>query len=141
MTENEVLAVKTYAEGAYPQMKSEKASDFVWVDMLSPYDLNTAMVSLQTYIKSGNRFPPTVADIIKGCGEAQKNQDEEFIAYLDNLGMFREAGEDDEVSRWNKDNREQKARNWLAHPLREKAWPEWFRLLYTAFREKKLLLK
>lgn len=127
MTVQEVMLIKKYAEGAYPQLKQDEGNDLVWIDMLSPYELLGIKTTLQNYIRKGNKFPPTIADLISGYEMLLNSFDEDIINRMIQDNVF-------EGDEWNKPKNIEKARAWLSHPLKERVMPDWFREMYLRYK-------
>lgn len=135
MTQQEILILKRYAEGAYPSMKQDKGSDAVWADMLAPYDYQGMMNSLKSHIRSGNRYQPTLAELISGYSVAEKNMDSEIIEQMERDGVFNDSeGTDEDIASWNRRNRVEKAKAWLSHPMRDSIIPGWFKAVYERYK-------
>lgn len=135
MNGQEVVLLRKYAEGAYPQMKQDAGSDAVWTDMLSQYEYFGVMQALKNYIRTGNRFPPTLAELISGYEQVLSSFDADIVEMMAKDGVFDDdITKDPEIKAWNRANREQKTRTWLAHPLRELMWPDWLKDLYGEYQ-------
>lgn len=65
MTTKQAITIKTYCEGAYPNMKKDQTADLVWIDMLKTYQYNGMMQAIKKYINSGNVYSPTIAVLIQ----------------------------------------------------------------------------
>ena len=81
MNDGQALAIKTYCEGAYPNMKKDSNADLVWIDMLKDYEYNGILMSVKKHILSGNKFAPSLAEIIKGY-EMILTSNNEKLVYL-----------------------------------------------------------
>ena len=125
MTVQEVMLIKKYAEGAYPQMKQDEGNDLVWIDMFSPYEFLGIKTALQNHIRSGNKFPPTIAELIKGYEVLLDTFHEDILNRMIQDNVF-------EGDEWNKSKNIEKARAWLSHPM--KVMPDWFKTIYLQYR-------
>ena len=124
MTKEEVLAIRKYAEGAYPQMKSEQGFDAVWFDILADYSFNGIMQSLKERIKSGNKYPPSIAELIGGYKDIITAHDALFVKWLESTGYFDDSNEDVEIAQMNKRHRREKTETFLQRP---DIMPEWLK--------------
>ena len=86
MNGQEVVLLRKYAEGAYPQMKQDAGSDVVWTDMLSSYEYFGVLQALKNYIKSGNRFAPTLAELIAGYQQVLSSFDADIVELMAQIG-------------------------------------------------------
>jgi len=135
MNLQDIIALRKYAEGAYPQMKLSETSDAVWFDMMASYQLNGMMEALKTYIRSGNTYPPTVADLINGYETIISGFDSDIVEKMAREGVFDDSkGCDSEIADWNRTNRKNKALAWLSSPNRDRFMPLWFATLYDLYR-------
>ena len=125
MRSEEILNIKKYVEGAYPNLKKDPDADIIWLDMLKDYNYLGVLEAVRNYIKSGNKYPPTLAEIIKGYEVVLDKHQEEVLTRMVNSGMFDDPnGADPEIAAWNKENRIDKARYWMS--LEKPSWPGWF---------------
>lgn len=137
MNIQEVIALRKYAEGAYPQMKSTDTIDAVWLDMLQPYQPLGMMMALKSYIKTGNPYPPGVGELIKGYEKIVSGLDSDIIEKMDKEGIFDDPKETDrEIAEWNRANRKSRATAWLSLWNREKVIPSWFWEIYDQYRQR-----
>lgn len=84
MNEKQALAIKQYCEGAYPNMKKDDSTDLVWIDMLQSYDFNGIMQSVKKHIYSGNKFAPSLAELIKGYELILNENNERLVEMVAN---------------------------------------------------------
>jgi hypothetical protein len=88
MTTKQVLAIKTYCEGAYPNMKKDSTADLVWIDMLKTYQYEGIMKAVKTYILSGNPYSPTIAVLIQNYGIELTSHNEKLVSMVaEELGI------------------------------------------------------
>lgn len=129
MNSEEIIMAKKYVEGAYPQMQNkdkDNGADIVWLDMLKKYPKEGVIASIKAYIESGNPYPPTLADIIKGYKAELDSHKTEILSQMISDGFFDDPETTDmEIAEWNKDKRIDKAKYWLT--LDSKTWPQFFR--------------
>ena len=79
MDNSQALTIKAYCEGAYPNMKKDDTYDVVWFDMLKDYQYQGIMQSVKKYIMAGNKFPPTIAELIQGYETLLTDQNEKLV--------------------------------------------------------------
>jgi len=134
---DQVLAIKRFAEGAYPQMKNDGGSDAVWIEMLSTYDFGGMMQTLKNHINGGNKYPPSIAELIGGYKNAVSEYDSKFVEWLEKTGKLADAeGTDAEIAALSLRHRKEKAVAIMSHPLRDSIMPGWFAAWYAEYRAK-----
>ncbi len=142
MTAQELNQIRAYIKGAYPNFKDDENDDIVWFDLLQGYQYQGIMQALKSYIKSGNRFAPTVAELIKGYETILDDFNSDIIERMTRDGVFddpycvemidgRLIETEPEVRRWNREKRITKAKNWL----QAKSMPDWFKDKYDSYRK------
>ncbi len=142
MNAKEILLIKDYLKGAYPILKDSDNSNTVWADMLSGYEYLGVLQALKNHIRSGNKYAPTIAELISGyelildgfnsdiidkMTRAREFDDQESVKLHDG----RVIAIDPEVSAWNRNNRIEKAKNWLALGI----MPDWFRTKFEQYKK------
>jgi hypothetical protein len=134
MTTQEALTIRKYAEGAYPQLKSNDGSDLVWVDLLAEYGALGIMKVLKDYIKTGNKFPPTVSELINKYQTVIPDFEESVLQLMLESGEFDDQVGHDEIRLQNRNNRVKKMREWISRgymPDCEKATYERYKDMLT----------
>jgi hypothetical protein len=136
MTDEQVVAIKKYVEGAYPMMKSNDDSDLVWFDLLQDQEYYGILQSIKNYIRAGNKFPPTVSEIIKGYSLIIMEFNDEVLRLMDEDGFFNDPpGGEIEVALWNKQNRKRKALVWMSRDYPKENIPRWFKEEYQKYEQ------
>jgi len=109
--------VKAYVEGAYSR-PSDKKADVVWIDYLAALDYETCIKAIKTHIKSGNAYPPSLADIQRIYDETRIETNGEMIELvllaMAKDGTLDDADKESEVAQWNRSQRIRKIREWLS---------------------------
>ena len=141
MTLEELTQLRAYIKGAYPASKDEESDDVVWFDLLHDYDYAGCLQTVKNYIKAGNRFAPTVAELISGYETTLDGFNDDLLERMARDGVFddldcvevkgREIETEPEVRRWNRDKRIIKAKIWL----QAKSMPSWFKEKYDSYRK------
>ncbi|NCC19098.1 MAG: hypothetical protein EOM29_09190 [Bacteroidia bacterium] len=129
----EIVILKEFIKSAYPSYKDESAtSDAVWYEMLHDEDYQGAMMAVKKYIREGNKFPPTLAELIKGCEGVVLEFNNAVLQAMDKDGYF---SDDGEYSDWNYENRKRKAMMWISKDYPKESVPEWFTKDYRKYEE------
>ena len=73
MSEQEFVSVITRLKGAYANFNflSTKESVLAWREEIIDYDFKTVVDAVRGFIRNSS-YPPTIADIIKGCSKEAK---------------------------------------------------------------------
>ena len=123
MTIKEVITLRTFIKESYPYSKLENESgDDVWYVLLKDYKFKNVYEALIDYIKEGNKFAPSIAELISLSKTKEKIFLNEVVQYMDEQGYF-----DDkkvlnaEVAMWNKESRIKKTMSFIERD----AVPEW----------------
>lgn len=136
MTKQEYAQIKAYVLGAFPQMKNNDFSDAVWYDFLKEEEYYGILQSVKNYIKQGNKFPPTVGEVVNGYELIVQDFNNEVLRLMEESGYFDDAEETDyEVAAWNKKNRKRKAFIWLSNSFPKEAIPDWFKNDYHEYEK------
>jgi hypothetical protein len=114
MTTQEVMTIRKYAEGAFPQLKSNDGSDMVWVDLLAPFGYLGIMKVLREYILMGNKFPPTVGELISKYQTVLPPIEEAIVQLMLEHGEFDDSNGDDDIRLWNRQKRLANMREWIS---------------------------
>jgi len=126
MKQSETLLVKKYVESAYART-SDQSADAVWADFLAELDYGTCIQAVKAHIKSGNQYPPSLADIQRGYDLLVKSNEtllaDTVVALLAKDGLLDDERGEDDVKAWNKQKRIEKVKTWLASGF----YPEWLR--------------
>jgi hypothetical protein len=135
MTNREVIQIKEYIKGAFANMKESDFSDVVWYDLLKDEEYYGILQSVKNYIRAGNKFPPSIGEIIKGYELIIQDFANDILQEMDDDGYFDDPEQTEtEIALWNKKNRKRKAFLW-AEDL-SKA-PEWFKNDYSSYMQKR----
>jgi hypothetical protein len=141
MTELEIISIKKYVKGAYPNMKDTEISNIVWIDLLQDEEYYGILQSVKNYIKDGNKFPPTVGEVIKGYNLIINKFRDDILNKMEDDGVFDDPDSTDiEIAMWNKKNRKRKTLIWSANLSKA---PEWFVKIYKSYEtnQKALVFK
>jgi hypothetical protein len=127
MTREQVLSIKKYVEGAYQTLKSDIDNDLVWIDMLKDQEYYGILESAKKYIRAGNKFAPTIGDLINGyeivVDEFNKRV---FMAMLVDGYFADKVSEDKEMRDWNTEKRTKQTKIWLSKGYPKEHIPQWF---------------
>jgi len=136
MTQQEVIFVKNYIKGAYPNIKDDTTSDAVWYDLLKSEEYYGILQSVKNYIRSGNKYAPTLSEIIAGYELIVLEYQNEIIQRMDKDGYFND-GETSpyEIASWNKKNRMRKANVWASRDYPKEKIPDWFKRDYQRYED------
>lgn len=115
----------------------DESSDAVWFDMLRNEDYQGIMLALKSYIRAGNKYPPSIGELLKGYDNQILEFNNAVLETMERDGYFAD-GEavDSEVARFNYDNRKRKALMWASKDYPKEHVPEWFLKDYKAYEEK-----
>ncbi|MDR4969083.1 MAG: replicative helicase loader/inhibitor [Acholeplasmataceae bacterium] len=107
MTAEEVVVIRTMINGAYPHSKLEGGTgDEVWYVLLKEYKFKPMYDALIAHIKNGNKFAPTVAELISVYKDYEIVRLNEVVRYMEKRGYFDDPeGSPEEIASWNKYNR------------------------------------
>lgn len=141
MTLEELTQLRAYIKGAYPASKDEESDDVVWFDILQGYEYLGLLQTVKRYIKAGNRYAPTVAELISGYESILEVFNDDILDKMAKDGVFddpyciemidgRSIETEPEVRRWNREKRITKAKNWV----QAKSMPAWFKEKYDSYR-------
>ena len=123
MNSKEVITIRTFIKEAYPYSKLESdTGDDVWFVLLKEYKFATVYETLIEYIKNGNKFAPSIAELIHLSKDKDTLKLNEVVAYMEEKGYF----DDEEVlsaeaAMWNKENRLRKTMSYIERGI----VPEW----------------
>jgi hypothetical protein len=133
MTFEEVVHIRNYVRGAYPQVKdSSESTDAVWFDMLKDCAYLGILASVKDYIKKGKQYPPTLAEIIKNYEVVLDSHQDDILNQMILDGVFDDPeGTNEDIADWNKENRIDKAKYWMT--LEKWQWPKWFLEIYKNY--------
>jgi hypothetical protein len=139
MTEVQVISIKKYCEAIYPMMKndSDGDSDLVWYDQLKDEEYHGTMQALKNWIKKGNKFPPSIPELIFGYDYAVLEHQAEVIRMMDYDKYFDDPkGTDEEIAAFNKKNRIRRAKMYCSIDYPKERIPEWFKKDYLKYDER-----
>jgi hypothetical protein len=142
MTKSEVIMLRNYIKGAYGYDNGGESTDAVWFDLLQEYEYKGIMQAAKNHIKSGNNYPPRVAELISGYELILDDFNDDILDKMAKDGVFddpycvemidgRLIETEPEVRRWNREKRITKAKNWL----QAKSMPDWFKDKYDSYRK------
>ena len=133
MTNEQILQVKKYIEGAFPQVKEKVVADLVWFDMMRDEEYYGIMQSVRNYVKKGKPFPPSIGEIINGYELTFESYQDSILNQMDLNGYF--GNDDNEIETWNRKNRKLKAVRWVLKLLPA---PDWFIEDYRQYKNMKI---
>jgi uncharacterized protein YciI len=127
MTTEQVITIKKYVEGAYSTLKTETDNDLVWIDMLKDQEYYGILESAKKYIRSGNKFPPTIGELIKGYEIVIDEFNKIVFEMMADDGYFVDrVSKEKEVRDWNTEKRTKQTKIWLSKNYPKEYIPEWF---------------
>ena len=115
MKAKEIIVLKTFITESYPYVKMDNPEgDDVWYIMLKEYKFKKMQKVLMDYIKSGKKFAPGIADLIKLYEDNTIVELNDIISFMEEQGYFDDINPiDAEWAMWNKENRLKKAMMWI----------------------------
>ena len=127
MTVEQVLSIKKYVEGAYQTVKSDIDNDLVWIDMLKNEEYYGILESAKKYIRAGNKFPPTIGELIQGYEIVIDEFNKIVFDTMADDGYFVDrVSKDQEVRDWNTQKRTKQTKIWLSKNYPKEYIPQWF---------------
>lgn len=139
MTSEELLKIKKYINGAYPSFKDNDQNDAVWFDLLKDYSFNGIIESVKQYVINGNKFTPSIAEIISGYKVLLTEQNEQILHDMEINGEFDDTSLNSiETFEWNYNNRKRKMKMYLSG---ECYIPPYYEEIINRYKQNKLLLK
>ena len=127
MTREQVIAIKKYVEGAFHQLKSDIDSDIVWFDMLKGQEYYGILESTKKYIRLGNKFPPTIGQLIQGYEIVIDEFNKIVFEMMADDGYFVDrVSKGQEVREWNTEKRTKQTKIWLSKGFPKEYIPQWF---------------
>ena len=127
MTREQVLSIKKYVEGAYQTVKSDIDNDLVWIDMLKNEEYYGILESAKKYIRAGNKFPPTIGELIQGYEIVIDEFNKIVFDMMADDGYFVDrVSKDQEVRDWNTQKRTKQTKIWLSKNYPKEYIPQWF---------------
>ncbi len=132
MTVEQVLAIKKYCEGAYPIMKTDDDNDIVWIDMLKEFQYEGMLETVKRYIKTGNKFPPTLADLVFKFDYELNSLDKQIFLEMELNGEFQDKNQDKDIAAWNEKNKKRTSKFYMVFPNKS---PEWFSEMYQKYKK------
>lgn len=127
MTVEQVLSIKKYVEGAYQTVKSDIDNDLVWIDMLKNEEYYGILESAKKYIRAGNKFPPTIGELIQGYEIVIDEFNKIVFDMMVDDGYFADrVSKDQEVREWNTQKRTKQTKIWLSKNYPKEYIPQWF---------------
>jgi len=127
MTREQVLSIKKYVEGAYQTVKSDIDNDLVWIDMLKNEEYYGILESAKKYIRAGNKFPPTIGELIQGYEIVIDEFNKIVFDMMADDGYFVDrVSKDQEVREWNTQKRTKQTKIWLSKNYPKEYIPQWF---------------
>lgn len=137
MKQSEVIIIRRYIKNSFSIMKDDDdSSDAVWFDMLQHEDYNGILSSLKRYIRDGNKYPPSIGELIKGYNVMVLEFNNAVLDAMDKDGYFSSGDDDPTVERLNYDKRKRKAIMWASKDYPKEAVPDWFLKDYKDYEEK-----
>jgi len=137
MTKKEVVLIKSYIKGAFPNFKDDQKTDVIWYDMLKDEEYYGILQSVKNFIKSGSKYPPTLAEVLKGYDLILDSLYNDVINLMDEDGFFDDPeGTPAEITLWNKKNRKRKALFWVTGNTTKSVAPEWFKEIFKSYKDK-----
>lgn len=139
MTVEQVITIRKYIDGAYPQLRQRtkeeiEDTDTVWFDLLKGEDFHLAMQAVKNYIRNGNNFPPSISSVLEGCKAVILKYNNRVLETMEADGYFDDPeNADAETSKWNKDNRKRKAQVWVSKGYPKEQIPDWFKKDYQRY--------
>jgi len=134
MTKSEVIMLRNYIKGAYGYDNGGESTDAVWFDLLQGYEYKGIMQAAKNHIKSGNNYPPRVAELIRGYELILDSLSDDIINRMERAKELDDAEGDEDVKTWNKRNRVEKLKVWLAHPNRDRIIPDWLKTIISKYQ-------
>ena len=137
MTSEQAIAIKKYCEGVYPSMKRDTELDLVWFDQLKGEEYHGTMQSLKNWIKKGNKFPPSIPELISGYELVINEHHALVLKTMEEDGYFNDPFDTEkEIAEFNKKNRIKKARLYISQGYPKETIPNWFKQDYLKYDEK-----
>lgn len=132
MTIEEVIALRVFINEAYPFAKMDQTEgDVTWHIILQECNAKEMQDVVLLYIRSGQKYPPSVAELIS---RYEKRVDEiipEIVSFMMGHRFFDDDDKNDLVMfEWNRKNRIRKASIWV----RTNIMPDWFRVELEKFK-------
>ena len=134
MTKSEVIMLRNYIKGAYGYDNGGESTDAVWFDLLQEYEYKGIMQAAKNHIKSGNNYPPRVAELIRGYELILDSLSDDIINRMERAKELDDTEGDEDVKAWNKRNRVEKLKVWLAHPNRDRIIPDWLKTIISKYQ-------
>jgi hypothetical protein len=130
----EVIIIREIIKESYPYAKMDnERGDDVWYMLLKDYKFEPMNEVLINYIKQGNKFAPSIAELISLYTMFYKQQATGVVAEMDNDGYFDDPpGTAAETAIWNHNNRLRKAIMWSESGN----MPDWFREDYMKYKNR-----
>ena len=88
MTNNQIIQIKEYVRGAFPNMKDNDFADVVWFDLLKDEEFYGILQSVKNFVRDGSKFPPTVGEIIKGYELIVRDFSDSILREMEEDGYF-----------------------------------------------------
>jgi hypothetical protein len=130
----EVITLREIIKESYPfaKMDNERGDD-VWYVLLKDYQFQPMHNSLVSWIKAGNKFPPSIADLIARYDDTVKETATGVIAMMDEDGYFDDPEDASrEIAIWNHNQRLRKANMWSQNGK----GPDWFMRDYQTYYDR-----
>lgn len=124
MNAKEVIVIRTLIKESYPYVKMDnEQGDEIWFILFQEYQFKPMYEALINYIKQGNKFAPSAAELIKMHDNFNTLLINDVIAAMDVDGYFDDPeGTAAELAMFNHKNRLRKAVMWIERGL----GPDWF---------------
>lgn len=119
MKAQQVIMLRAIINESYPYVKMDKEEgDEIWFLMLQDYNYELMQKSLLDYIKDGNKFAPSIADLIKLHDHKKSTFRHPVVEFMLDKGYFNDRdGEGktiySDLASWNRDNRVKKHNMWV----------------------------
>ena len=137
MTSDKAIVIKMFCENAYHQLKEKNGGDEVWVEMLKEYQYEVMLSAVKNYIKRGNTYPPSIADLINVYNSEVVTIYDDILNAMECDGVFNDPiGCDEEIETINIRHRREKSINWL----QSNVMPDWFREILQKYLKKTVLI-
>lgn len=119
MEAEQVIMIRAIINESYPYVKMDKQEgDEVWFLMLQDYSYDLMINCLKNYIKNGNKFAPSIAELIELHDKRKESFRHPLVDFMLDKGYFDDVDDKGnkifgEVASWNRDKRVKKHNMWL----------------------------
>lgn len=107
MSPEQVVAIRTMIKEAWPYAKLDSdTGDEVWFVILQEYKYKPMYDAVIHFIKGGNKFAPSLPELIKLYEEFNQVELSEVVQFMEEKGYFNDPdGSDAETAMWNHQKR------------------------------------